>query len=405
MKTKKKLIFKIALAMIMPLIVLGLFISKTYAYTLDTNGNLHSENLWTLDSSYSMSSDGYIANGNELLLNSGTYTFSFNFSGSNANCDFRLYTTYEDQAEFSRVFNIVNGLNTLTFTLNNSTTKILWYSNAVGTYSNLMLNIGSTALPYEPLGVWYASGNSSFLFNLFNNSNVELYNYNNPSNMNLIMSQNYFYNGGNLVTLDGVSNINNYITSNEDINFALKFKLNQPCNYILDFELNNTVMNVFVVLSNSVTGQQYTFESDFSNYNYHIVCDTGSNYYDTILYYPLRSPDYSYFSLFISSDTVSYNYGYNYGYNNGYTEGRYDGYQKGLNDGKSFGYNDGYNDGIAQDLESSGMKTLFNSILSFPVNMIKTVFDFNFMGINVASVIMFIVSIGIVIFVIKKFKE
>lgn len=102
-----------------------------------------------------------------------------------------------------------------------------------------------------------------------------------------------------------------------------------------------------------------------------------------------------------------YNQGYNYGYasgdSNGYNQGYENGYNNGLDGGYDSGYQAGYNYGINSNLETNGVRTLFNSILSFPVDMIKSVFNFEFMGVNIASVITFIISIGIVAFVLKKF--
>lgn len=107
---------------------------------------------------------------------------------------------------------------------------------------------------------------------------------------------------------------------------------------------------------------------------------------------------------------LSYSQGYQDGINNlkeqvdnAYDYGYENGYQDGLEVGVEVGYDNGFNEGTQQDFASSGFSTLLNSILSYPVNMISSVFNFNFMGVNIASLILFIVSIGIVIFVIKKF--
>ena len=117
----------------------------------------------------------------------------------------------------------------------------------------------------------------------------------------------------------------------------------------------------------------------------------------------------------LSSSTL-YIQGYNVGYNAGTStkneiyEDRINVLNNRVNDLEeanqmqyNAGYQQGLNVGANQNLETAGMKTLFNSILSYPVNMIRSVFDFEFMGINITSLIMFIVSIGIVAFVIKKF--
>ena len=68
----------------------------------------------------------------------------------------------------------------------------------------------------------------------------------------------------------------------------------------------------------------------------------------------------------------------------------------------NLGYQVGLNEGANQDLATNGFTALLNSIFSYPINFISTVFNFEFMGINVASILLFLVSIGVVLFVIKR---
>lgn len=68
----------------------------------------------------------------------------------------------------------------------------------------------------------------------------------------------------------------------------------------------------------------------------------------------------------------------------------------------NLGYQVGLNEGASQDLATNGFTALLNSIFSYPINFISTVFNFNFMGINVASILLFLVSIGVVLFVVKR---
>lgn len=66
------------------------------------------------------------------------------------------------------------------------------------------------------------------------------------------------------------------------------------------------------------------------------------------------------------------------------------------------GYQNGLNDAVNTDISNNGFKVLFNSILSFPINFISQSLNFEFMGINVASIVLFLCSVGIVLFVIKR---
>ena len=104
-----------------------------------------------------------------------------------------------------------------------------------------------------------------------------------------------------------------------------------------------------------------------------------------------------------------YDLGVESGYQKGLVDGKQNGYNKGKIDGYNWGYERGkqagYNEGINSNLETNGFKTLLNSIISYPINLVKNSLDFNFMGINVAQIVMFLISLGIVAFVIQKFKE
>lgn len=68
----------------------------------------------------------------------------------------------------------------------------------------------------------------------------------------------------------------------------------------------------------------------------------------------------------------------------------------------NLGYQVGLNEGANQDLATNGFTALLNSIFSYPINFISSVFNFEFMGINVASILLFLVSICVVLFVVKR---
>lgn len=68
----------------------------------------------------------------------------------------------------------------------------------------------------------------------------------------------------------------------------------------------------------------------------------------------------------------------------------------------NLGYQVGLNEGAGQNFETNGFTALLNAIFSYPVNFISRVFNFEFMSINVASILLFLVSVGIVLFVVKR---
>lgn len=417
MVRRRKLILKAIIMCLMPLLLLALFVGKTYAYYFDEDGNIHSRNL--LDKSWSQTQNGVTLDldGSVLTINGtnntsgdlyfyvnlfdncvtgNTYTMSF---------DTNINMTYDTWYNGNRYMCSESG--SMTLTLTSGLRNAGWrFVVSRGTYSSakvrIMLNDGSTAYAYEPYGTWFASNSNPSVYYLINEATVELSatNYNGGS-YSYVMSELYNYTSGNLIDYNGIPNIYQYIRSHEDYYFRIKVYLKQPTNKIINFTFADTsTMEYVAVLANSLNGQSYTFERDNS---LTLKCDTSSNYYDTITLSGLYSPDYIRFNMFISDDSYSYSHGYDEGYSAGHSDGLTEGSENGYASGERYGYERGYNDGANSNLETNGMKTLFNSILSYPVNMIKSVFNFEFMGINVASVIMFVISIGIVAFVIKKF--
>ena len=120
-----------------------------------------------------------------------------------------------------------------------------------------------------------------------------------------------------------------------------------------------------------------------------------------------------------------YDDGYDVGYSEGYTNGtrevldsdeyknglqaKYDeGYAKGTEDYDRYGaqrYNDGLRDGRsrAQNDINTG-KDLFFGILDAPFTLIRNIFNFEILGINISAVIFFILSVLLIGFVIRKIK-
>lgn len=367
---------------------------KVDAYYLDDNGNIQSSNLWSLNSSYSMSSDGYVVYNNELLLGSGTYTFSFNFSGSSNTADFRLYTLYEDQPIYDHVFTIVNGINYFTFTLNSSTTKILWYSNATGSYSNLMLNTGSTRLNYEPYGTWYPNDISNDLSYVFEGAQIDLYNTNSST---LVLSDIiHLTNNSIFVLQNDCPLISDYLNSYEGNSryFYVKIYLNASINNFLVVDCYQDVMDTNLVVSSSTNSS--TFERISTNDYIEVRTDF---YYKELSYDGLYTTNYVNFSINLDLLGINYSLGYNAGYNDGYNSGILEGTASGKQSGYIQGYNAGYNVG------SSGNNPLYGMVVAVvdaPINIFKDIFNFDILGINIAGVVFGIISLLIIIWLIKK---
>lgn len=128
---------------------------------------------------------------------------------------------------------------------------------------------------------------------------------------------------------------------------------------------------------------------------------TGVNHIETNYYFENWQVTFYLESAFADISSQEYQSGYNTGYSDGYNNGNSRGYNLGYNTG----YNVGYNDGTNTDITTNGFKTMLNTIVSYPVNFLKTAFNFELFGINISALIMFILSCGIVIWVINKFRK
>lgn len=65
-------------------------------------------------------------------------------------------------------------------------------------------------------------------------------------------------------------------------------------------------------------------------------------------------------------------------------------------------YQQGYESAPPQDLLSSGYKTFFNLIIASPYNVMKGIFNFNFLGVNLFDLFSFIITFLVLGWVVKK---
>ena len=101
----------------------------------------------------------------------------------------------------------------------------------------------------------------------------------------------------------------------------------------------------------------------------------------------------------------SYNQGYNTGYSlgedSGYDTGYSLGEDSGIKKGKVLGYKEYENDKGS----SIKFKDLVFGVIDAPFNVIKNALNFEIFGINLANVILFLISTSLVFFVIRFFMK
>ena len=105
----------------------------------------------------------------------------------------------------------------------------------------------------------------------------------------------------------------------------------------------------------------------------------------------------------------STNNAYDTGFDNGYAVGHQDGYYEGVDDGRATGYENGYDDGylvgrtdgIASANDYSFL-SLFGAVADTPVLMIRSLFNFDFFGVNLLTVVLSLFTALILFYLLRK---
>lgn len=111
------------------------------------------------------------------------------------------------------------------------------------------------------------------------------------------------------------------------------------------------------------------------------------------IFYSLASVDFS--------DNQIYQEGYDEGYNRGLALGTTEGYGNGYDTGYDVGFGNGRNEGI-QNANNYSFLGLFGAIVDAPLTGLRSLFNFEFLGINLLSFITSLLTIALITFVIKK---
>lgn len=433
-------------------------VGTTYAYSIQPDGNLKSDNLINLNSftqsSYLNYSTGEIVSDSDyywtsplIYVETGTNDFSFSCSQKYINdypdlemsfCAYDLFQKFIG----GHYFNYNSNKTSFSFTAGVRFIRIMLCFDDItqGLGFEFMLNEGfNEYLPYEPYGLFYSQSNYNTLqdkydklaqdnvllqnayqglldeLNIYNNYVIygwgtfidSLFVYDLITDTNVKLTFQQLIDGKYLVNnvLD-IPKLLNEIQSDPNHRFRLTFTFNEnfSSKYWYLNSASSTGLNLSCVLI-SASGKEYSFKISYfpnevilgSNYDSikNIITDNI-----TLLTITGDGVENSSSISLGNNDSISFSSGYSNGYQVGYEKGSTDGYEKGYDVGNI----EGYNKGVEQDFASSGFSSLLQSILSFPVNLVKNSLNFEFMGINIASLIMFIISISIVAFVIKRFK-
>lgn len=421
MKCKRKLI-KIGIVCLMPLLALLLTISYTHAYYLDNTGNVLSDNLIDNNSVYSTGSidiaktqTGFdIVNHSSLnwsqyatfnidYLKTGSYTLSFDQNPTTLAYIFVDDTQVFGDGQTSHNHMSIN----IPINRDGAVLNIRFYTNT--SITNLMLNEGNEK-PYSAYGQWIKSDKyqRQSLYSLFNGKTCALWSfYQDNIDTGVLVAMDTLNLDVDQVqlTLNDMPNIKNEIETQSDSGWF------NTGRYYISIGLGKQQVNALIRFSEFSSTYQYIglsgsdrglFDKNIygTNESQSINVNTMGNEYVAIRIFNMQGLNQN-FNIQLSFSSNDYNLGYNDGYSSGYNSA----VSKGNSDAYNSGYNDGFQQGLNGDLESNGFRTLLTSILSYPINLVRESLNFEFMGINISSVVMFLVSLGIVAFVIKEFKD
>lgn len=114
-------------------------------------------------------------------------------------------------------------------------------------------------------------------------------------------------------------------------------------------------------------------------------------------------------SIYEASNNEDYEQGYNLGYSQGKDEGYIQGYNEGDAEGSADGYTIGYDNGYQVGFDTGAQSTheysfinLFSAVADTPVLMIRSLFDFDFFGVNLLTVVLSLFTGLILFYLLRK---
>lgn len=433
---------------------------KIGAYFLNSDGNLVSDNLVYNDREFLECGHGYNAictenngvsinvvpgdasnvgyryitkNLKEFFTDYGDYRITL-FSSTNKNAmRVCLFGDTDSIVLSCSDFDTTNGIMTTTFNYESSTKDynkfiVIYVRTPYFTFDNVfidnfMITKGNTIYEnYIPGGVWYSESNAEdmFLGRLPNfTSSLTYTNQDNGVTSTINDVNSYIDNSFGYLYFDRLWNYLDSLTSSSYDNAKLTIIFNDNLNintsYIINsnkenygsgvwfYQNNDLMLDVRNFLDNEYCAgsSQYSCNVEL---NKHVNVGSGVNSFSYLNKIVVWSSTTTERTLAFGYNNIGYNTGYDNGYNVGYKDGKKVADDLIYNNGYTDGYNIGYDSGV--NYASGGGNTLVGlvgSIFTAPVNMLHTIFDFEFLGINLTNFLFSLISLFIVIWLIKKF--
>lgn len=211
--------------------------------------------------------------------------------------------------------------------------------------------------------------------------------------------------GANLSTLFVQFSTGFYIYP-RDISFTWNRRDFSPENVVLQFYSGDS-------LTLSLGSAYIPFDSNTKTFTFQLDDTRQLSRLDTISisFYKVNNSIATQYPLSMKVVASQFSLGYQAGYEESdkfhkdeYDKGLNAGYDNGFQVGYESGYDVGYNEGSTDSLNKTGLPGFFSLILQYPIDFFKSIFNFEIMGINLFGLITFILSVGLAVYVWRRFK-
>lgn len=191
-----------------------------------------------------------------------------------------------------------------------------------------------------------------------------------------------------------------------DVSFVWNRKDFSPENVVLQFYSGD-------ILALSLGSPYVPFNSDTNVFTFQLEDTRQLSRLDSISisFYKVDNLNATQYPLSMKVVASQFSLGYQAGYEesdkfhqNEYDKGHNAGYDEGFQKGYESGHNIGYNEGASDSLNKTGLPGFFSLIVQYPIDFFKALFNFEIMGINLFALISFILSVGLAVYVWRRFR-
>lgn len=252
--------------------------------------------------------------------------------------------------------------------------------------------------------IQFVNGSMSFNSNIVLGV-VDCYRYVAMSNSDYLITDllRFYYYGNQLE--NKVINLVDTFADSQYISFDSWSRFNLS-NGVITTDTNLSINDTLSYLSKVDGSERVSFLQDV--YYFNQANSLRGSFLPVVMYWNnllVESSNNTYNSIFqltsYDMNDVNYQNIYTQGYNDGYNQGNTSGYSNGSQDGYNTGYQDGHTAGITESNQYN-FTTLFGAIADTPVLIVRNLFDFDFFGINLLTVVLSLFTGLILFYLLRK---